>query len=67
MQVKREINTVLIIFLPMLLVFDVLQYWMNRSSCLTCGNVPEFIRNSSLTSAVIAHTFVSIRGAWRKK
>ncbi len=55
---NRPFNPVLILFLPVILVFDVVYYLYTRSTCFQCGNVDEFVRTSSLT-------FFTISQAWQ--
>jgi hypothetical protein len=48
-KIKTKFNIFLIFLLPLLVAFDVIIYFATRSSCLTCGNIGEFIRTSSLS------------------
>ncbi|OGK57087.1 hypothetical protein A3J15_03675 [Candidatus Roizmanbacteria bacterium RIFCSPLOWO2_02_FULL_38_10] len=55
MSLKKILLTVLIISLiPFIIVYDSLFYLMTRPSCLNCGNLIEFLRNSSLTIMLLS-------------
>lgn len=43
----------LLLLLPLLFVFDVGIYLVTRATCFECHGIGEFIKNSSLASAVI--------------
>jgi len=50
-------NPFLILLLPMIIVFDFVYYWINRSSCLNCGNLFQFLTTSSLTIFILSRFF----------
>ncbi|MCL4374724.1 hypothetical protein M1523_02585 [Patescibacteria group bacterium] len=58
---RPKLNLVWLIFLPGLIVFDFFYYWINRSSCLECSNVTEFIRNSSLSFFIVVQLYQTLR------
>ncbi len=45
----------LILFFPLIFLADFFLYFINRSSCLSCGNLIEFYRNGSLSIYVISN------------
>jgi len=55
-----------ILLLPVIILFDLLQYFLQRNSCLTCANIPQFVEQSSLAAHVISQSWASIRGSLKK-
>lgn len=56
-QSKKQYNPALVLFLPAILVFDVVYYLYTRSSCFQCTNTTEFLKNSSLTVFTLSQTW----------
>jgi hypothetical protein len=46
---RRKLPFFLIFLLPIIVIFDLFLYFLNRSSCLNCGNLIEFFKTGSLT------------------
>ncbi len=42
-----------LIILPLVIIFDTLLYFITRPACLNCGNLVEFLKNASLSVALI--------------
>lgn len=40
---------IIMLVVPFSFIFDVLQYFITRPSCLTCNTLPDFLRTGSLT------------------
>lgn len=64
-QDKKNHNKVLIlpIFLviPLVLIFDVLLYFITRPTCLQCTNVIEFLKTGSLTVFLLGNIGYNLR------
>lgn len=49
------------IALPCIIIFDVIAYLLQRSTCMTCNDIPTFINQSSLAAQVVGQTWNSLR------
>lgn len=60
LQKRENLIKKALLFLPVLLVlpfviaFDSLTYFITRPSCLSCGNLVEFLKSASLTTFLIS-------------
>lgn len=54
-----------LLVIPFLVVFDTLVYFITRPSCLSCGNVIEFLKGASLTVYFI-HGTLKLRNTDKK-
>lgn len=58
----------ILLFLPILLVlpfviaFDSISYFLTRPSCLTCGNLLEFLKSASLTVFLLTGVGYQLKG-----
>ncbi|OGK18097.1 hypothetical protein A2866_03140 [Candidatus Roizmanbacteria bacterium RIFCSPHIGHO2_01_FULL_39_8] len=43
----------ILLILPFIIIFDSLVYFITRPSCLTCGNLLEFLKTGSLSISLI--------------
>jgi hypothetical protein len=43
----------LALLLPFLLAFDSIMYMVTRPTCLNCGSLAEYVRNSSLSAVMV--------------
>ena len=50
-----------LLVVPLLVLFDTVFYFITRPSCLSCGNLLEFLKGTSLTVAVLTVTGYSFR------
>ncbi|OGK19786.1 hypothetical protein A3C23_01635 [Candidatus Roizmanbacteria bacterium RIFCSPHIGHO2_02_FULL_37_13b] len=63
MSLKKVLLTVLMMsIIPFIIIYDSLFYLMTRPSCLNCGNLIEFLRNSSLTVLMISSVGYKLSG-----
>ncbi|MFZ2026609.1 MAG: hypothetical protein WAV30_04960 [Microgenomates group bacterium] len=46
---KKEFTPFLLLFLPFLVLLDIIVYFMTRSSCWNCFGINDFLRDSSIT------------------
>ncbi|MCX6732043.1 MAG: hypothetical protein NTV98_00710 [Candidatus Roizmanbacteria bacterium] len=49
-------NPLFLLLLPLLVVLDVVVYFMNRSTCWNCFGINEFVQNSSLSFHILSQT-----------
>ncbi|PJE60753.1 hypothetical protein COU86_02545 [Candidatus Roizmanbacteria bacterium CG10_big_fil_rev_8_21_14_0_10_36_26] len=58
---QNKINFLLLFLLPVIVIFDLLYYLINRSSCLNCGNLSQFFSTSSLSAFLIGGFLAKFR------
>jgi hypothetical protein len=57
----KHVGFLAIFLLPLIVVFDGVQYLLQRSTCMTCGNIPQFIAQSSLAAHTIGQVWSTIK------
>ncbi len=50
-----------LLVVPFLVLFDTVFYFITRPSCLSCGNLLEFLKGASLTVAFLVSTGYTLR------
>jgi len=51
----------ILLILPFVIAFDSLIYFITRPSCLTCGNLVEFLKTASLTVFLLGSVGYKLR------
>ncbi|OGK46260.1 hypothetical protein A3A93_06555 [Candidatus Roizmanbacteria bacterium RIFCSPLOWO2_01_FULL_38_12] len=58
---SRIISVLLILFLPVIVIFDLMLFLNTKVTCLSC-EISDYFRQSSLTVAVIMQAYSALRG-----
>lgn len=55
-----------VVLLPCIIIFDVIAYMLQRNACMSCGDVPTFIQQSSLAAQIVGQFWSTLRTSIQK-
>ena len=58
---SRIFSVLLILFLPVILIFDLMLFLNTKVTCLSC-EFGDYFRNTSLSAAVVMQAYSAVRG-----